>query len=153
MQKISQKSQNLSKISGFQKNFKIAISHHLDKQKIYITRLILKIQDSNCTNFYRRKNHILASRSKDHFLRLKYIFLSPNSLNPLPHARTEQFWHTSCLLLKLQFSGLKCELFKSQLSSTHLEVNQTLYHHQPLTHKELYSRYVFDNLRQLFQSI
>ena len=27
MQKISQKSQNLSKISGFQKNFKIEISH------------------------------------------------------------------------------------------------------------------------------
>ena len=31
MQKISQISQNLSKISGFQKNFKIGISHHLDK--------------------------------------------------------------------------------------------------------------------------
>ena len=51
------------------------ISHHLDIQKIDITRLILKIQDSNFTckpNFYSRKYHILASRSKDHFLRLKY---------------------------------------------------------------------------------
>ena len=75
MQKISQKSQNLSKISGFQKFCKMEISHHLDKQKIDITRLILKIQDSNFTckpNFYSRKNHILASRSKDHFLRLKH---------------------------------------------------------------------------------
>ena len=74
MQKISQKSQNLSKISGFQKNFKIEISHHLDKRKIDITRLILKIEDSNFTckpNFNSRKNHILATRSKDPFLRLK----------------------------------------------------------------------------------
>ena len=70
MQKISQTSQNLSKISGFQK-FKIEISHHLDKRKIDITRLILKIQDLNFTckpNSYNRKIHILASRSKDHFL-------------------------------------------------------------------------------------
>ena len=81
MQKISQKSQNLSKISGFQKNFKIEILHHLDKQKIDITRLILKIEDSNFTckpNFYSRKNHILASRSKDHFLRLKYDIFKKN---------------------------------------------------------------------------
>ena len=55
MQKISQKSQNLSKISVFQKNFKIEISHHLDKRKNDITRLILKIPGSNfiCKpNFY-----------------------------------------------------------------------------------------------------
>ena len=31
------------------KNFKIEISHHLDKRKIDITRLILKIEDSNFT--------------------------------------------------------------------------------------------------------
>ena len=71
MQKISQKSQNLSKISGFQKNFKFEISRHLGKRKIDITRLILKIQDSNFTckhDFYRRKNPIMASRSKEHFL-------------------------------------------------------------------------------------
>ena len=51
------------------------ILHHLDKRKIDITRLILKIEDSNFTckpNFNSRKNHILATRSKDHFLRLKY---------------------------------------------------------------------------------
>ena len=55
MQKISQKSQNLSKISGFQNFFKYEISQHLGKQKIDITRLIFKIQDSNFTckrNFY-----------------------------------------------------------------------------------------------------
>ena len=74
MQKISQKSLDLSKISGFQKNFRIEISHHLDKQKIYITQLIMKIEDSNfiCKpNFKSRKNHILVTRLKDHFLRLK----------------------------------------------------------------------------------
>ena len=49
MQKISQKSQNLSKISGFEKNFKIEITHHIDKRKIDISRLILKIEDSNFT--------------------------------------------------------------------------------------------------------
>ena len=49
MQKISQKSQNFSKISGFQKNVKIESLHHLDKQKIYITHLILKIEDLNFT--------------------------------------------------------------------------------------------------------
>ena len=49
MQKISQKSLDLSKISGFQKNFRIEISHHLDKRKMDITRLILKIQYSNFT--------------------------------------------------------------------------------------------------------
>ena len=83
MQKISQKSLDLSKISGFQKNFRIEISHHLDKRKMDITRLILKIQYSNFTckpNFYSRKYHILASRSKDHFLKLKYdIFEEKNS--------------------------------------------------------------------------
>ena len=79
MKKISQKSKNWSKISGYQKNVKIEISHHLDKRKIGITRLILKIENSNFTckpNFDSRKNHILATRSKDQFLRLKYdIFL------------------------------------------------------------------------------
>ena len=46
------------------KFFKIEISHHLDKWKMDITRLILKIQDSNFTskpNFYSRKYIILAS--------------------------------------------------------------------------------------------
>ena len=54
MQKISQKSQTLSKISGFQTNFKVEILHHLDKRKIDITRLILSIEDSNfiCTLHY-----------------------------------------------------------------------------------------------------
>ena len=79
MQKLSQKSQDLNKISGFQKFFKIEILHHLDKREMDITRLILKIHDSNFTckpNSYSRKNPILASRSKDHFLRLKYdIFM------------------------------------------------------------------------------
>ena len=67
MQKISQKSQNLSKILGFQKKFKIEILHHLDKQKMDITRLILKIQDSNLTckpDFDSRTNYL----SQDHFL-------------------------------------------------------------------------------------
>ena len=57
------------------------ILHHLDKRKIDITRLILKIQVSNFTckpNSYSRKNHILASRSKDHFLRLKYDIFKKN---------------------------------------------------------------------------
>ena len=57
------------------KIFEIEISHHLDKQKIGITRLILKIQDSNfkCKpNFHSRTNHIFTSMSKDHFFRLKY---------------------------------------------------------------------------------
>ena len=75
MQKISQKSLNLSKISGFQKNLKIEISHHLDKRKIDITRFILKTENSNFTskpNFDSRKNHILAIRSKNHFYRQKY---------------------------------------------------------------------------------
>ena len=65
----------ITKISGFQKNLKIKISHHLDKQKMDKTRLILKIQDSKFTskpNFYSRKNYFLASRSRDHFFRLKY---------------------------------------------------------------------------------
>ena len=44
MQKISKKSQNLSKISGFKKGFKIEILHHMDQQKIDITCLILKIE-------------------------------------------------------------------------------------------------------------
>ena len=39
MQKISKNSQNLNRISGF----------HLDKREIDITRLILKILDSNFT--------------------------------------------------------------------------------------------------------
>ena len=72
---------NQPETSKFEQDFRISkfckidISHHLDKRKIDITRLILKIQDSNFTckpNFYSRKNHILASRSKDHFLRQKY---------------------------------------------------------------------------------
>ena len=49
---------------------KMEILHHLNKQKIGITRLILKIQDSNFTckpNFQSRTNHILTSMSKDHF--------------------------------------------------------------------------------------
>ena len=65
MQNISQRSQNLSKISGFQKNFKIEISHHLDKQKIDITRLILKIEDSNFTckpNFNSRKKSYIGNK-------------------------------------------------------------------------------------------
>ena len=66
-----------TKISKFQRHFrilrfcKIEILHHLDELKIDITRLILKIHDSNFTcksDFYKRKSHILASRSKDHFL-------------------------------------------------------------------------------------
>ena len=67
MQKISQKSQNLSKISGFQKNFKIEISHHLEKRKMDITRLILKIQDSN---FICKPISTMTSKSKDHLLDL-----------------------------------------------------------------------------------
>ena len=49
----------------------IEILHLLDKQKEYITQLILKKQDSNLTcksDFYSRKNYILATRSKDQFL-------------------------------------------------------------------------------------
>ena len=86
MQKINHKSQNLSMISGFQKNFKIEISHHLDKQKIDITHLILKIQDSDFTckpNLYSKKNHILASRLKDAFLRLKCDIFKKNLLGAI----------------------------------------------------------------------
>ena len=50
----------------------MGIPHHLDKRKIAITRLILKIQDTNLTcksNFYsRKKNPIFGSRWKDSFL-------------------------------------------------------------------------------------
>ena len=45
VQKFSQKSQNLIKISGLQKFFKYEILHHLGKQKIDITRLFLKKQE------------------------------------------------------------------------------------------------------------
>ena len=44
MQEISQKSQNLSKISKF---CEIEILHHIDNRKIAITRLILKIHGGN----------------------------------------------------------------------------------------------------------
>ena len=83
MQKISQKSQNFNKISGFQKNFKIKILHHLDKQKIDITCMILKIHDLNFTckpNFYSRKHHILASRLNDHFFIDKNMIFQINLL-------------------------------------------------------------------------
>ena len=82
MQKISQKSQYLSKISGFQNLFKYDISYHLGKQKIDITRLILKKEESNCTckpNSNSRKNHIFATRSKDSFLRLNYDIFEKKS--------------------------------------------------------------------------
>ena len=62
---------------------KISQKSHLDQRKIDITRLILKIEDSIFTckpNFYSRKNHILASRSKDPFLRLKYDIKKKNLL-------------------------------------------------------------------------
>ena len=67
MQNISQKSQNLSKISGFQNFAKLRFCITSTIEKLYITRLILKIQELYFTcmlNFYSRK----ASRSKDHFL-------------------------------------------------------------------------------------
>ena len=52
------------------KFYEMEISHHLDKRKIYVTCLILKIQDSNFTckaNFHSRTNYILTLMSKDHF--------------------------------------------------------------------------------------
>ena len=61
---------NLSKDFRISKFCKIELSHHIDKQKLPITRLILKIQDSNVpgkANLHSRKNPILASKLKDHF--------------------------------------------------------------------------------------
>ena len=84
MQKICLKSQNLRKNFKISKFCKIEISHHFNKRKIDITHLILKIEDSNFTckpNFDSRKNHILATRSKDHFLRLKYDIFKNNLLS------------------------------------------------------------------------
>ena len=60
--------------------FEMEILYHLDKQKIGVRRLILKILDSNFTcnhNFYSRTNQILT---KDHFfINENMIFSKTNS--------------------------------------------------------------------------
>ena len=71
MQKISQKFQ---KISGFQNFAKLRFCITMTKKK-----LILKMQGSNFTrkpNFSGRKNHILASRPKEHFVIGKKVIFS-----------------------------------------------------------------------------
>ena len=74
---------NLTLPPKFEQDFTISKFCKIEiKRKIYITRLILKIQDSNFTckpNFYSRKNHILALRSKDHFFNIKLWYFQKNS--------------------------------------------------------------------------
>ena len=85
MKRIRVKSQNLSKILGFQNNLKIEILHHLDKRKMDITHLILKILDSNSTckpNFY----------IFDHFLILKYDIFQKNFKIEILHHLDKRKW-------------------------------------------------------------
>ena len=66
------KSQNCSKISGFQKKIKLRFCIILMNKNCHNSLAFVDIglKFYIKTNFYSRKNHIFASRSKDHFLEL-----------------------------------------------------------------------------------
>ena len=71
-----------SEISKFEGDFRISkfleieISHHNDKRKMAITRLILKIQDWNFVcrpNFNSRTNHVLQLRLSDQLSKFSFF--------------------------------------------------------------------------------